>query len=469
VSLATLPGARTLERRLLRTRWRERGLAAPPAGSALRAVPGDPGLPVLGHTLEVLIGGPRYAEWRYEKFGPVSWLEAFGIREVSLLGPDATEAVFTNRDGAFSQHGWDFFIGVFFRRGLMLLDFDEHLHHRRLMQVAFTRPRLAAYMERIDGICGPAMASWPASGELRIHPRVKQLSLDIATHIFMGGELGADAQRVNEALVAAVRGGLAVVRRPVPGGRWSAGLHGRRVLEAYFRERLPAKRRGDAADLFTDLCHATGEDGERFTDADIVNHMIFLMMAAHDTSTITTCAAAHHLAADPVWQQRARDEVLALGDGPLTLEALDRCHVLDLVIKESLRLVAPVPTLARETVKDTEVLGHHIPAGTLTSISPWFNHHMREYWTDPTRFDPERFAEPRREDRSHRYAWVPFGGGMHKCIGLHFGTFEVKTLLAHLLRRYRWEPMPGHRMRWDLTALPVPSGGLPLLVRPLDG
>jgi len=466
--LAVLPGARALESALLRAPWRERAFAVPPPGSGLRPVPGDRGLPVLGHSLEVLIGGPVYARRRYDRYGPVSWMHAFGLREVNVLGPEATEVVMTNRDGAFSQRGWDRFIGPFFRRGLMLLDFDEHLFHRRLMQVAFTRPRLEAYMRRVDEIAGTAMAGWPEEGALRIHPQIKRLSLAIATRIFMGEELGSDAATINRAFVAAVRGGLSLVRHPVPGGRWRAGLRGRQVLERYFRERLPTRRAGDAEDLFSALCHATGEDAERFDDGDVVNHMIFLMMAAHDTSTITTSAVASHLATHPEWQERAREEAMSLGDGPLTLEGLEDLRVLDLVIRESLRLVAPVPSLARETVKDPEVPGFHIPAGTLVSVSPWFNHHMPEYWTEPLRFDPERFAEPRREDRSHRFAWLPFGGGVHKCIGLHFGTFEVKILLHHLLRRYRWELPPGYRTRWDLTALPVPSQGLPLVVRRVE-
>lgn len=467
MSFATLPGARTLEARLLRTRWPEAPLAPPPPLSGLRGVPGDRGLPVLGHSLEVLIGGPAYAHWRYERFGPVSWLDAFGIREVSVLGPDATEVVLTNRDGAFSQRGWDHFIGPFFHRGLMLLDFDEHLHHRRLMQVAFTRPRLAGYMSRVDEVAASTIARWPATGDLALHPRLKQLSLDVATRIFMGEELGADADGLNAAFIAAVRGGLALVRRPVPGGRWKAGIDGRRLLVRHFRERLPARRAAETGDLFSVLCHAATEDGARFSDDDVVNHMVFLMMAAHDTSTITTSAVAAHLAADPAWQERAREEVLALGDGPPGLEDLDGLRALDLVVRESLRLVAPVPSLARETVRDTEILGHHVPARTMVSVSPWFNHHMREYWTEPARFDPERFAEPRREDRSHRFAWVPFGGGVHKCIGMHFGMLEVKILLVHLLRRYRWELAPGYRIRWNLTALPVPSAGLPLRVDPV--
>ncbi len=302
VSFATLPGARALEARLLRTRWTETPLATPPPGSGLRGVPGDRGLPVLGHSLEVLIGGPVYASWRWERFGPVSWLDAFGIREVSVLGPDATEVVLTNRDGAFSQRGWDHFIGPFFHRGLMLLDFDEHLHHRRLMQVAFTRPRLAGYMRRVDEVASATIARWPVDGDVALYPRLKQLSLDIATRIFMGEELGADADTLTAAFIAAVRGGLALVRRPVPGGRWSAGLNGRRLLVRHFRERLPARRAAETGDLFSVLCHATTEEGERFSDDDVVNHMVFLMMAAHDTSTITTSAAAAHLADDPAWQ-----------------------------------------------------------------------------------------------------------------------------------------------------------------------
>jgi cytochrome P450 len=466
---SVFPGVSLLEAVLVRAPWPARDLATPPPGSGLRPIPGDGGFPVIGHTLESLIGGPSYSRRRYEQYGPVSWVNAFGRRMVLPLGPDATEVVITNRDRAFSQRGWDYFIGPFFRRGLMLLDFEEHLQHRRLMQAAFTRPRLTTYMERVDGLASAGMSHWPESGTFLLYPRIKQLSLDIATRIFMGEEMGSEASAVNAAFVASVRAGLSLIRFPLPGSRWRAGLRGRTVLEEFFRDRLPAKRAGDGDDLFTALCHATTEDGERYTDDDIVNHMIFLMMAAHDTSTITASAAASHLAAHPEWQVRAREESMALGDAALELDDLDRLHTLDLVIKESLRLVAPVPAMARETVADTEVLGHHLPAGTFVVVDPWFNHFMPEYWPDPYRFDPERFAEPRREDRSHRFAWMPFGGGVHKCIGMHFGTFEVKILLHRLLRRYRWELSPGTCTRWDITSLPVPADGLPVQVHRVPG
>ncbi|MFD6072744.1 cytochrome P450, partial [Amycolatopsis lurida] len=114
------------------------------------------------------------------------------------------------------------------------------------------------------------------------------------------------------------------------------------------------------------------------------------------------------------------------------------------------------------TVKDTEVLGHFIPEGTLVGVSPTVNHFSPDHWTDPMQFDPDRFGEARREDKSHRYAWMPFGGGAHKCIGLHFGTFEVKALLHEMLRAYRWSVPENYTARWDYVSLPVPADGLPI-------
>lgn len=109
------------------------------------------------------------------------------------------------------------------------------------------------------------------------------------------------------------------------------------------------------------------------------------------------------------------------------------------MIKESLRLTAPVPSLARRTVADTEVLGHHLPAGTLVSVSPNVNHYAPEYWTAPRRFDPDRFGPARREDKSHRYAWMPFGGGAHKCIGMRLARVRgegpaARTACAPMVR-----------------------------------
>jgi cytochrome P450 len=190
--------------------------------------------------------------------------------------------------------------------------------------------------------------------------------------------------------------------------------------------------------------------------------MIFALMAAHDTTTITLTTMAYYLAKFPEWQERLRDESLALGRPVLEFDDLDALPSADLVMKEALRLLPPVPALPRRVVKDTSILGYHIPAGTTVVVPALTNHHMAEWWPDPERFDPERFAPERREDKVHKYAWAPFGGGAHKCIGLHFAGMQVKSILHQVLLRYRWS-VPG-RYEWplDTTSLPSPKDGLPV-------
>ncbi len=303
---------------------------------------GDPGVPLVGHTLEFLHDGLTHARDYHERFGTLFWTGGFGIRMVSVLGPDGLETVLTNRDRAFSnKEGWDFLIGPFFDRGVMLMDFEEHRHHRRIMQQAFKHERLVAYLDKMNPAIKRGIARWqPASG-FELYRATKQLTLDIATEVFVGGELGSEADRLNRAFIDCVVGGQAVIRADVPGGKWHRGLTSRRLLEDYFRAQIPAKRAGDGDDLFSVLCRAETEDGERFSDDDVVNHMIFTMMAAHDTSTITVAMMGYYLAKHPEWQERLREECRALGKASIGYEDLEALPTMDLVFKETLRHQRP--------------------------------------------------------------------------------------------------------------------------------
>lgn len=437
------------------------------------AVPGDRGLPVLGRTVRALRDPAGLARERYERYGPVSWTSMFGTRVVQLLGPDATGVVLVNRDKAFSNgEGWGHFIEKFFHRGLMLLDFGEHHQHRRIMQQAFTKDRLRGYLEQLHPAVERGMREWAPGEGVRLYPAFKQLTLDLAMAVFVGAPLdpanAATNARVNKAFVDTVRAGTAYVRAPVPGGRWAAGLRGRKVLERFFAGYLPEKRAG-GDDLFSALLQASTDDGHRFTDADVINHMIFLLMAAHDTSTITMTTMAYYLGKYPEWQERVRQEAVALDTDRPSYDELESLVAMDLVMKESLRLIAPVPSLPRKTVRDTEVLGHAIPKGTLVSTSPQFTHHLAEYWPEPERFDPERFAADRRADKVHPYAWVPFGAGVHKCIGLYFGGMEVKAVMHRFMRRYSWSLDSAYELPVDWKSLPRPKDGLPVRLARYQG
>ncbi|GGC58162.1 cytochrome P450 [Hoyosella rhizosphaerae] len=463
-TLATTPGTGYIAEKLEKHHWRTQPFATPPPGSDLKPIPGDPGLPFIGHTFELMRLGADYQLRRYQQFGPISWATVFGRRGVAVAGPEGTQAVLANKENTYSQGGWRYLIDTFFHRGLMLLDGDEHRYHRRIMQAAFTRERLNGYTNIADAVINEQIATTPHDHELELYPMLKQLTLTVAAHVFMAADTNTadtNVEYLNDAFIAAVRGGTAIVRYPVPGGRWSRGIHGRRVLEKYFRDAIPEKRRTTSPDFFSALCHAASDDGETFHDDDIVNHMIFLMMAAHDTATITTTVAAYNLARHPEWQNAVRDEIAA-HNGPITPAFLDSLTTLDNVINESLRLVGPVPAFVRETTTDTELLGHYVPGGSFLLVDPWVNHLLPEYWTNPQTFDPDRFSSHRNEHKQHPFLFVPFGGGAHRCIGMRFGILEVKTILCRLLATYQLELPESYQVRWDTSSLPFPADGLPM-------
>ncbi|MER5489885.1 cytochrome P450 [Streptomyces sp. NPDC002490] len=452
------------------TRSESRLLAPAPEGSGLSGVQGDPGPPYVGYALAMMRDPVRLHRDRMERYGPVSWGNFLGRPLVTVQGPEAAEVVLTNQDRAFaSGPAWDFFIGPFFDRGLMLLDFEEHLAHRRLMQQAFTRERMVAYLDRVHDIAERGIGSWQP-GRQTLLPLFRRLATDMAISAFVGLELGSgEIRRVERAFTEAVRAGLAVVRVPVPGLRWSRGLKARRQLVDFFVRHIPQKRANGGEDLFAALCTAETEDGQRFSDSEIANHMIFMLMAAHDTSTITLMTMAYHLARHPAWQERCRAESLALGPGAATTAELDSLRSMDLVMRESLRLCAPVPLLPRVAVRDTAVLGYHIPAGSLVSLTIHTNHHMPEHWPDPERFDPERFAPERQSEITHPYSWFPFGGGIHTCMGRHFSGFQAKAVMHCLLRSRAWSVPGDYTWTLDFSTLPVPRDGLPVtLTAPAD-
>src|ERR1700737_5003764 len=276
-----LPGMGLVEKRLVAHQWEQRVLAEPPAGSGLKPVLGDSGLPILGHLIELFREGPDYAHFMYQTRGPVTFADSPILRAVAALGPDATQAVFSNKNKDYSQKGWHPVIGPFFNRGLMLLDFDEHMHHRRIMQEAFTRTRLAGYVEHIDHVASSVVADWPTNdARFLFHPAMKELTLDVASMVFMGHEPGIDHElvtKVNHAFATTTRAGGAIIRFSLPPFKWWRGLRERKVLEEYFIQRVQERRKADGTDMLTVLCQTEDEDGNSFSDDDIVNHMIFLM------------------------------------------------------------------------------------------------------------------------------------------------------------------------------------------------
>ena len=130
-------------------------------------------------------------------------------------------------------------------------------------------------------------------------------------------------------------------------------------------------------------------------------------------------------------------------------------------------MVAPVPSLPRRALRPFSFGGYDLPAGARVSVSPAWTHMDPAIWPEPERFDPSRF-EPEAVRGRHRFAWVPFGGGAHMCLGLHFAVLQARLFSFHLHRRYRvvpgWEVGAGWRGRWIEWPIPKPKDGLPLTI-----
>jgi cytochrome P450 len=427
-----------------------------------KSIPLNRSLPLIGDSLGYIRDAPRFLEQLYASHGEIVCIHIFGQQINLMLGADANKFILLDHHKAFANAAWQELIGPFFKRGLMLMDFDEHRLHRRIMQTAFTHDALVGYLAGMQTTAKVGIDRWIPGKQFLMFDALKQLTLDIGSEVFCGQKPGKNADLINRAFLDTVQAGTSLVRYDLPGTRWRAGVRGRALLERYFHQELASRKDWSGLDLLARLRRARTEHGELFSDEDIVNHMIFVLMAAHDTSTITLTNMIYQLAVNPVWQERLRQESLVLGSDPLSFEDIDRLEGISLVMKETLRLCPPVPILPRRAISDCEYKGYHIKKGSMVAISPWFTHYQIKYWSNPTAFNPERFMDGRHEDKLHPFQWIPFGGGVHKCIGLHFGQLEIKVILHQLLLKFRWEVPAGYVMEQDFTSLPIPKDRLPI-------
>lgn len=435
----------------------------------LDAFPGDPGLPFIGHTLAFVRHPRRMAADRYRRYGEVSRINIAGNRGVLLLGPDANEFLTLDREKALSSRAaYEPFLKDTFPDALGLFDFEEHAHQRRIMQSAFKKDAMQDYLALLGQSAADAIAGWMVTTPFRFAPQVKLLLFNQAALLFMGESQHDAAARLIHYYARAAAGTVALLRWMIPGTAYWRAVRSSLLLRQMLRDKIPGKRAAPGRDLFSHLCFAHSEDGERFSDDQIVKHMLGLMSAAHETTTSAIVAMAYALAKHPEVQERVRAELAAVGRDEPAYGDLDGLVYTTRVFQECLRLWGSSHTMPRKALRDVRYKEHVIPAGAMVFISPSFVHVMPEFWKDPELFDPERFAEDRKEHRQHRHLFMPFGGGAHKCIGMHLAEMQVKVFFFHLLRRYRLAlPDPDYVLKLRYVPVPESADGLPLLLTPL--
>ena len=432
-----------------------------PTEADLAHIPGEAGYPLVGHTLTQLKDPHAFTRRMVETYGRVYKVKSFGGWNVALIGADASELVLFNRDKIFSsEQGWGPILDQLFPRGLMLMDFDHHRADRKALSIAFKPGPMRHYSGQLNAGMAKAVEAW-GEGTMQFYPAIKQLTLDLAAVSFIGLPFGPEADAINQAFIDMVQASVAPVRKPLPFTQMKRGVDGRKFLVDYFtRETERRRAEGGGQDMFSQFAVAEREDGKLMDVDEVVDHMNFLMMAAHDTITSSGTSLVWLLAKHPEWQEKLREELRAVTDdkGDLAYDDFGKVELTEMAFKEALRMVPPVPSTPRRALKSFEYGGYRIPAGAHVGINTFFVHHDEEHWDDPWSFDPMRFT-PDKVKARHKYAWTPFGGGAHMCLGLHFAYMQIKVLMAHLLTRYRIELVDGDP-DWQAWPIPKPKDGL---------
>jgi cytochrome P450 len=430
----------------------------------VEGLPGDAGEHQLRDSLQQLRDMQGFLQTRRQRFGPNFTHGYFGFVQLAVGEPDLVRELLLDRGANFSSRmGWDFSIGELFEGGLMLRDFDDHRAQRNIMQAAFRPAAMRGYLDIINPIIDQTLTQWGRSPSFRFFPAIKQLGLQVATELLLGESLDAKTGRkIGRAFVDAVRAAVAVVRRPVPPSRYWRGMRGRAFLKGYFASQIEERRRSNRTDMFSQLCRAEDEAGGRLSDEEIAQHMIFLVLAAHDTTASAITTAVWALGEHPHWQDRLRNEIRAHEHAIMQYDVRDALVETDWVFKEALRLEPPGSFMMRRTVREVQLGPYTLPKNlTVTPVSR-ITHFLPDWWTEPTRFDPLRFSPERAEHKQHPSLYYPFGGGAHMCLGVHLATMQAKAFLYQFLRRYTVTLRSRRPTRFQPVPIPHPTNSLPI-------
>jgi cytochrome P450 len=354
---------------------------------------------------------------------------------VFVSDPDAIKQVFTaSPDVLRAGEGNRALEPVLGSRSLLLLDGRDHLRHRRLMLPSFHGERLRGYGELMRRIALDEIESWPQGRPTRMQPRMQSITLEIILRVVFGLDEADRLQRMREriqTLLVVATAPTGIIRllprdplgRLSPVRRFEDALAG--VDEALFdeiRARRVAPDLEERDDIFSLLAQARDEDGGALTDRELRDELITLLIAGHETTATGLAWACERLVRTPHALARVEAEA-ADGTSDYT----------DAVVAETLRLRQPIPVVARKTTEPYELMGHRLPAGTVICPCIYLVHRRPDVYPDPYAFRPERFIERPPET----YTWLPFGGGVRRCIGARFATYEMRVVLHAVVERLR--------------------------------
>ncbi len=443
----------------------DRTALAPPPAALEEGVPPGPSMPLPVQTLAWLTRpGPFMLRMR-ERYG-----DMFSIRLanegtwVMVSNPEAIKQVFTAPpELVHAGEANVVLLPVLGPNSVLLLDDHQHMAQRKMMLPPFHGERMQQYGELMAAAADRQIDQWPAGRPFQLAPAMQAVTLDVIMRAVFGL---TDAERLDR-LGGALRRLLEWSASPAQLAMLSVlGPHRattfgpfRKVIEPVDEilfEEIAARRAArdleQRADIMSLLLQATDEDGRPMSDKEVRDELMTLLVAGHETTATALSWAMERLVRHPDKLERLRAEVEAGEDA-----------YIDAVCKETLRLRPILPIVLRRLTGPMEVGGRLLPGGTLVAPCIYLVHRRPDVYPEPERFLPERFLE----QAAGTYTWIPFGGGVRRCLGASFALYEMKTVLSRIVARVSLRPSEQRSERTGRRVIAlIPNRGAEVVIRP---
>ena len=417
-------------------------------------------------------------------YGDVVSFRLLGRPVLLLNHPDLVEQVLVTNSKHFVKHFGLRLYKPILGNGLVTSEGDFWRRQRKLSAPAFQGARLPAYADAMVDGTEEMLRGWSAEASARgdgapfvrdVNADMMRLTLQIACKTLFGSDACPDPDAVGRAMEEGLEGIAARFRLTVPLPSWlptPSNLRLRRsmkTLHAVVADLIASRRAGDRShgdDLLSILLSARDENGSPMTAAQLLDEVLTLLLAGHETTALALSYSLYLLAANPAVQEALRAELARVlgGRPPRYADRADLRHTRK-VVNESMRLDPPADFLGREAVADCTVGGIPVKRGTNLFVSQWVLHRDGRYFPDPLKFDPDRWTES-FEAALPRFAYFPFGGGPRFCIGQTFATAEAALVLATVCQRFRFAPDPTFRLELHPGITLRPKAGVRVVVRP---
>jgi cytochrome P450 len=401
----------------------------------MSALPPGPAEPPLVQTLRWLLRPISFLESCRRRFGDAFSVTFLGFQTpmVMLSDPEAIRALYTNPRHRLPPGRTLTLQPIMGSRSLLLLEGREHLARRKLMLPPLHGERMRAYEATVREAVAQEVDGWPTAQPFALHPRMQAVTLEVILRAVFGVTDPARrdrlAERLGRLLADTASSGLqfsVLLSRRLGGPDPLARLQAlRREIDTMLTAEI-AERRGDPReDILSLLVTARFEDGEPMDEAEIRDQLMTLLLAGHETTATGLAWTFDLLLRHPPVLERLTAAVDG-GDEPYVRA----------VVSESLRLRPVVPLAGRRLSEELRVDGHVLPPDTDVTPAIWLAHTRADRYPEPYAFRPERFLD----GAPSTYAWLPFGGGVRRCIGAAFAEMEMRVALGEILRRRTLRP-----------------------------